>query len=186
MANLPLAFSEILAGGLFVAAAVTGDSIADIVNGAVSTKPLPGAGGAASSFAGAAATAIKNVGSAIGGSPIPGLKPHAPTHQTEGLPGYPAYDYMAPAGSPVVAPASGTIIRLSGHDPAQGPTSGVHGPFGWSIYLKANDGKTYFLTHLGSLGVKVGQRVTQGTQIATVGDYAKWGGVDHVHQGVNG
>lgn len=64
MPNLPLAFSEILAGGLFVAAAVTGDSLADIVNGAVSTKPLPGSSGAAATFAGAATNTIASSGAA--------------------------------------------------------------------------------------------------------------------------
>jgi hypothetical protein len=43
---------------------------------------------------------------------------------------------MAPAGSPAVAPVGGKIIRLSGHDPSRGPTEGVHGPFGWSVYIQ--------------------------------------------------
>jgi cell wall-associated NlpC family hydrolase len=106
-------------------------------------------------------------------------------HDTAGLAGFPAHDYMAPAGAPVVAPASGTIVRFSGHDPSEGPTSGVHGPFGWSIYLQGDDGRTYYMTHLGSRDVEVGQRVEAGTPIATVGDYAKYGGADHVHMGVS-
>lgn len=120
------------------------------------------------------------------GSPIAGEKAHAADHPTAGLPGYPAHDYMAPAGTTVVAPVSGKIIKLSGHDPSAGPTSGPHGPFGWSVYVQGDDGKTYFLTHLGSRNVKVGQRVRQGARIGTVGDYAKYGGADHVHEGVHG
>lgn len=109
-----------------------------------------------------------------------------PEHDTGGLPGYPAHDYMAPSGSPVVAPVGGTIVRFSGHDPAGGPTDGVHGPFGWSEYLQGDDGRSYYLTHLGSRTVRVGDRVRAGQLIGTVGDYARWGGASHVHLGVSG
>lgn len=105
-------------------------------------------------------------------------------HQTAGLPGYPAHDYMAPAGAPAVAPATGKVIKLSGHDPSAGPTEGVHGPFGWSVYIQANDGRRYYLTHMGSRDVRIGQRVKAGQQIGTVGNYAKWGGANHIHMGV--
>lgn len=120
------------------------------------------------------------------GSPVVGLKPHAADHPTAGLDGYPAFDYMAKAGTAAVAPVSGTVIKLSGHDPNGGPTNGVHGPFGWSLYIKGDNGKTYFLTHMGSRTVKVGQRVSRGQKIGTVGNYAKWGGADHIHMGVRG
>lgn len=128
----------------------------------------------------------KSVKGFVVGSPVAGQKPHKATHETLGLPGYPAFDYMAPAGTAVVAPVSGKIIKLSGHDPKNGPTSGPHGPFGWSIYLKGDDGKTYFLTHLGSRDVELGKRVKAGTRIGSIGDYSKWGGADHVHTGVHG
>lgn len=118
------------------------------------------------------------------GSPIPGQKPQKATHQTDGLPGYPAVDYFAPAGSPCVSPVTGKVTKLSGHDPAGGPVSGPHGPFGWSVYVEG-DGKSYFLTHMGSRTVTVGSRVQQGQRIGTVGDYARWGGSNHIHQGVH-
>lgn len=108
-----------------------------------------------------------------------------PEHETSGLPGFPAHDYMAPAGSPVVAPADGEIVRFSGHSPAHGPTEGIHGPFGWSLYLQGQNGRMYYMTHLGSRGVRVGQKVRAGEPIATIGDYARWGGADHVHMGVS-
>lgn len=107
-------------------------------------------------------------------------------HQTDGLPGYPAHDYFAPAGTHAVAPVSGRVIKLSGHDPASGPTNGPHGPLGWSVYIQGDDGKTYFLTHMGSRNVKVGQKVRQGQIIGTVADYDKYGTPSHIHQGVNG
>lgn len=107
-------------------------------------------------------------------------------HATDGLAGFPARDYFAPAGSHAVAPVSGTVIRLSGHDPANGPTNGPHGPLGWSVYIKGDDGRTYFLTHMGSRDVKAGQTVQQGQVIGTVADYDKYGTPSHIHQGVSG
>lgn len=123
----------------------------------------------------------------VGGQP--GLNPSGPPggiHETDGLPGFPALDFLGPAGAPVVAPESGTIDRFSGHDPRLGPAAGIHGPFGWSIYLLGQSGTTYYITHLGSRTVELGRHVAAGAQIATVGDYAKWGGVDHVHAGAHG
>jgi murein DD-endopeptidase MepM/ murein hydrolase activator NlpD len=107
-------------------------------------------------------------------------------HETSGLPGYPAHDLFAPAGTHAVAPVSGTVIRLSGHDPAQGPTQGPHGPLGYSVYIKGDDGKTYFLTHMGSRNVKPGQKVRQGQIIGTVANYDKYGTPSHIHEGVSG
>jgi hypothetical protein len=62
---------------------------------------------------------------------------------------------------------------------------GVHGPFGWSLYLKGDSGSYYFITHLGTRSAVLGAHVTGGQQIGTVGDYQKWGGVNHAHVGVN-
>jgi murein DD-endopeptidase MepM/ murein hydrolase activator NlpD len=121
------------------------------------------------------------------GSPIPSkyLSSIGVEHPTAGLEGYPAHDYMADAGSPVVAPVGGTIVRFSGHDPAGGPVNGVHGPFGWSEYLQGDDGHLYYLTHLGSRSVTVGDKVKAGQVIGTVGDYSRWGGASHVHEGIH-
>jgi len=121
------------------------------------------------------------------GSPLPAQyqTSEGGLHQTEGLPGYPAHDFFAQAGSPVIAPVGGTIVRFSGHDPREGPTQGPHGPLGWSIYLKGNDGHMYYLTHLGSRTVTVGQNVRAGTTIGTVANYAKYGTPSHVHMGVH-
>jgi murein DD-endopeptidase MepM/ murein hydrolase activator NlpD len=163
--------------------ALTGSSVREVVGG--KAGPLKGfdiGGGNAEAATPASGDVL---GNAQPGSPIAGQKPHASTHPTAGLPGYPAFDYMAPAGTPVVAPATGKIVQLSGHDPAMGPTNGPHGPFGWSIYIQAKDGTLYYLTHLGSRLVHLGQQVMAGQKIGTVGDYAKWGGASHVHQGVH-
>lgn len=109
-------------------------------------------------------------------------------HNTAGLPGYPAIDFGADAGAPIIAVETGEIVKLSGHDPAQGPSDpvlGVHGPFGWSAYLLGESGTEYYYTHMGTRSVQLGQKVLGGTQIGTVGDYAKWGGANHVHVGVH-
>lgn len=133
----------------------------------------------------AAAAPIRAKGFKVG-DPVIGGTSIGGAHPTLGLAGYPARDYFAKAGSAVVAPVSGKVIRLSGHDPAAGPVQGPHGPLGWSVYIQGNDGRTYFLTHLGSRNVKAGQTVKAGQGIGTVADYAKYGTPSHVHMGVHG
>jgi murein DD-endopeptidase MepM/ murein hydrolase activator NlpD len=120
------------------------------------------------------------------GVPVARLTSEGGLHPTAGLAGFPAHDYMAPAGSAAVAPVSGKVVRLSGHDPRQGPTQGPHGPLGWSVYIRGDDGRTYYLTHMGSRTVRPGQRVRQGQRIGTVADYHKYGTPDHIHMGVSG
>jgi len=106
-------------------------------------------------------------------------------HPTLGLAGYPAHDYFADAGSETVAPISGKVVKLSGHDPSAGPTEGPHGPFGWSVYIQGDDGRLYYMTHMGTRDVRVGQQVKAGQQIGTVGDYSKYGTPSHIHMGVS-
>jgi murein DD-endopeptidase MepM/ murein hydrolase activator NlpD len=118
-------------------------------------------------------------------SPAQGLqlpKEFTPTHQTSGLPGFPAIDVFAKPGTPVLAPTYGTVARLSGHDPASGPVGGVHGPFGWSMYVESRDGERY-MTHFGRMDVKVGDKIKASQVIGTVGDYDRWGGWSHIHLG---
>lgn len=91
-----------------------------------------------------------------------------PTHQTAGLPGFPAIDCMAAAGTTVGAPASGHIVRFSGHDPAIGGVPG--GAYGWSMYLQRDDGSEDYMTHFGSRAVAVGQRIVRGDLLGTVCD----------------
>jgi hypothetical protein len=111
-------------------------------------------------------------------------KDFGPTHQTAGLPGYPAVDVFADPDTVVLAPEDGVVDRLSGRDPRQGGTSG--GPYGWSIYLTAASGR-YFMTHFNSRDVRLGQRVERGQRIGTVCDSAVSGkpNTSHIHQGKN-
>jgi hypothetical protein len=107
------------------------------------------------------------------------------THQTAGLPGYPAVDVFGSPGTPVGSPVAGTIARFSGRPPSAGAYMGPGGPFGYSIYLNGANNRSYFLTHFGSRAVQVGQRVRQGQILGTIGDYP--GGVpDHIHEGLHG
>lgn len=159
--------------------------------GAPSVLTAAGSGGATGGAAAAGASQPAGVGAAggavagaIAGSPVPGQAPHAATHATSGLPGYPAYDYMAPAGTTVVAPVDGKVTRLSGKDPRLGGPPG--GPLGYSIYITGTNGKRYYLTHIDRIGVQVNQTVRQGQPIAVVANApASWSS-PHVHMGVNG
>jgi hypothetical protein len=107
-----------------------------------------------------------------------------PTHQTAGLAGYPAQDIFGTPGEAVLSPVDGIVTRLSGKSPSLGAYQGAGGPFGWSAYITGADGRSYFLTHFGSLGVRAGQRVTRGQPIGTVGDYPG-ATPDHIHEGVH-
>jgi hypothetical protein len=104
------------------------------------------------------------------------------THQTAGLPGFPAVDVFADPNTVVLAPEDGIVDRLSGHDPQLGGTPG--GPYGWSIYLTTASGR-YFMTHFMTRRVAVGKRVKRGEAIGTVCDSAVSGrpNTSHIHEG---
>lgn len=192
---MPLAFALLGVAVLIVTSGLKGGTIADAFAGRL-TNPLDPAGpqpptpeaqlGVNSSDLVPVPGALPGglVKSAKAGSPVAQGTSVGPLHPTLGLPGYPAHDYFAPSGSVAVAPVSGTVTRLSGHDPAVGPTMGPHGPFGWSLYITGDNHHRYFLTHLGSVAVRAGQKVQAGQQIGTVGDYAKYGTPSHIHMGV--
>lgn len=78
-----------------------------------------------------------------------------PTHETDGLAGYPAKDIMGRPGTPVASPASGTIVR---HGSAQG---------GEALYLQADDGTMYWIGHIDSM-LPVGTRVRKGETLARI------------------
>lgn len=106
-----------------------------------------------------------------------------PTHQTAGLPGYPAIDVFAKAGTTVGAPAPGRIRRLSGKDPSLGGKPG--GAYGWSLYL-TTEHADYFLTHFATRTVILGDWVNRGDVIGTVCDPKVAGmssSLAHVHEG---
>lgn len=98
------------------------------------------------------------------------------THPTDGLPGYPARDIFAPAGTPFLAPEDGEVIRLSG----RGGTSG--NVYGYSVYFKGKSGKTYYITHLGESRPPVGAKLQKGQELGTVSPWNS--GSTHAHVGI--
>lgn len=91
-------------------------------------------------------------------------------HSTDGLPGYPAIDFAALRGKPVVAVENGRIREFGS---AQG---------GLALYLLGDSGVDYFYAHLGSNAVSRNQRVRAGQVIGRV---AALHTLDHLHLGAN-
>ena len=69
-----------------------------------------------------------------------------PTHQTGGLPGFPAVDVFGPAGAFVTAPEEGELVW-----PHLIPWDQTRRVGGWTCYYQGASGDTYFLTHFSSL-----------------------------------
>lgn len=91
-------------------------------------------------------------------------------HSTDGLPGYPAIDFAAARGKPVVAVENGRIREFGS---AQG---------GLALYLLGDSGVDYFYAHLGSEAVSRNQRVQMGQAIGRI---APLRNLDHLHLGAN-
>jgi len=100
------------------------------------------------------------------------------THQTDGLPGYPAVDIFAPAGTPFRAPENGRVVRWSG----RGGTSG--NVFGYTVYFQGDSGKMYFITHLEKGRAAVGAHVGKGGVLGRVSPWKS--GSSHAHVGIHG
>lgn len=98
-----------------------------------------------------------------------------PTHQTGGLPGFPAIDVFADPGTQVLAPADGYIDW-----PHMIPWSKTARVGGMTCYYQAQ-GCTYFLTHFGMLNV--GGPYKKGDVIGTVGAVPDGWWAPHIHQG---
>jgi murein DD-endopeptidase MepM/ murein hydrolase activator NlpD len=115
-----------------------------------------------------------------GSLPLP--RDFSATHPTAGLEGFPAVDMFAHPNTVVLAPEDGTVLRLSGREPAQGGSPG--GAYGFSIHLDSPSGR-YFMTHFATTQVSVGQQVTGGQPIGTVCDSAVSGkpNTSHIHHG---
>jgi RHS repeat-associated protein len=112
-------------------------------------------------------------------------------HQTGDLPGYPAIDFGAPAGTKVLAVVSGrTWWESGGTDPSIRPVP--HSVYGWTFYLKSDStGITYFYSHLQTRLIKNGppnNHVKIGQVVGTLDNWHQWGmGIpDHLHLGAKG
>jgi RHS repeat-associated protein len=112
-----------------------------------------------------------------------------PVHATGDLPGYPALDFGAPAGTRVLAVVKGTTWWESGGtSPSIRPKP--HSVYGWIFYLKSDlTGITYFYSHLATRLVKDGpphNHVSIGQVVGTLVNWRQWEGVDHLHLGATG
>lgn len=95
---------------------------------------------------------------------------HAPTHNTDGVPGYPAFDTgFGMAGRWVIAPEPLEIIRQSG---AAG---------GDAVYARGASKIEYWIGHIG-VAPATGRTFRKGERISRIADQRA---TDHVHWGVN-
>ena len=60
-------------------------------------------------------------------------------HETGGLPGNWAIDFICKAGLGIVAPEAATITRFSGNDPSD-DSADARGVYGWTTYLRTAAG----------------------------------------------
>jgi murein DD-endopeptidase MepM/ murein hydrolase activator NlpD len=116
--------------------------------------------------------------------PAPFLKSHGAKHETGGLESYPAYDFFADPGSPVIAVVTGTVRKFSGYPVATGWHDNPGEAFGNSIYIRGESGSDYYYTHLDDkFNVGEGDSVSMGQQLGTVA--AMTSVTPHCHFGVN-
>lgn len=69
-----------------------------------------------------------------------------PTHETAGLPGFPAIDCFAPGGTPVIVPEAGIVTGVHLIEWNEAARVG-----GWTLYYQGDSGATYFLTHFATV-----------------------------------
>ena len=108
----------------------------------------------------------------------------APTHETAGLPGFPAVDLFAPAGTRVLVNFRGTVRKLSGRKLSGAERPG--GAYGYSFYVRnGGNGRERYVTHLGTRSVKLGQQIEPGSFVGTVAvpPLGSRPGSAHVHLG---
>jgi hypothetical protein len=99
-----------------------------------------------------------------------------PTHDTAGLPNFPAIDVFAAPGTLVMPPEGGTIVFKH-----YIPWDRVKRVGGWTIYLQGNSGNTYFLTHFGN--ARRNGRVYRFQSIGRVGEVPGNWWPAHIHEG---
>jgi murein DD-endopeptidase MepM/ murein hydrolase activator NlpD len=181
VANLPLAFGELLAGGVLLTAGVSGNSPRQVLAGTVSLKPFDVSSSSGDSTAATdatAATAGTSGGAGAGGSPLAQLgkiigTPYQGTHTLFGnWESDNAVDISAPVGTPVYAVAAGTIGSQLGS-----LESGSSLLEGLRLHL-VTSGNEYYYAHLSSLAVHAGQTVKEGDLLGYSGEA---NGVAHLH-----
>lgn len=105
------------------------------------------------------------------GNPVPA------GHLSQGLHGWNGVDLAAPSGSAVLAAAAGTVIVSR--------MGGWNGGYGNYVVIDHGDGTQTLYAHNSTNTVSVGQKVSRGQNIATVGNTGHSTGY-HVHFEVRG
>jgi murein DD-endopeptidase MepM/ murein hydrolase activator NlpD len=99
------------------------------------------------------------------------------TRRTQGIHGRNAVDLAAASGTPVFAAATGTVIISK--------AGGWNGGYGSYIVVKHNNGTQTLYSHLSGNNVSVGDWVTKGSRIGSIGNTGKSTG-PHLHFEVRG
>ncbi len=103
-------------------------------------------------------------------------------HETGGIGGNWALDFLTSPGTPVLAVEDGVVSKTAGHPPETGLHGSNRDVFGWSIYLKSSGG-FWYSTHYGRILVRAGQPVKVGEVIGFVGDWPHDRPRSHTHLG---
>ncbi len=90
---------------------------------------------------------------------------------------HPGIDLAAPVGTPIYAPADGTVV-YAGRYPLKQSVSWWR--YGNLVAMRNGDRFITLFGHCDTIGVRSGQKVKQGTQIATVGN-SGWSTSPHLH-----
>ncbi len=125
----------------------------------------------------AKATAAKSAPSTASGSSDWMIKPVSGV-RTQGIHGYNGIDIAAPVGTPMYAAAAGSVIIANSG-------GGWNGGYGNYVVIKHANGAQTLYAHMNSVAVTVGETVSQGTNIGTVGNTGKSTGA-HLHFEVRG
>lgn len=99
MANLPLAFGELLGGGIFLVAGITGSSLADVIDGKVTMHPLNVGGGGGGGLGSGV--------SALAGQVAKAMFPGATFGRTDQ-----GVDLTMSPGTPIHAPAPSKLVGV--------------------------------------------------------------------------
>ncbi len=103
-------------------------------------------------------------------------KTFVPTHQTGGLPGFPAIDVFAKPGTLVFPPEGGDLVYR--HFIPWNEQARVGG---WTVYLQGKSGNTYFITHMASMRTR--PRIQLWHQLGRLAEVPEEWWPSHVHLG---
>ncbi|MGB8649086.1 MAG: M23 family metallopeptidase, partial [Mycobacteriales bacterium] len=99
---------------------------------------------------------------------------------------YPATDMFAARGCHIVSPVTGRVDEVSAVDRWRSSTNLGADRGGLSFSIVGDDGVRYYGSHLSTLRVRAGERVTAGTWIGTVGNSGDARGIaTHLHFGIS-